>query len=350
MSSTLPSSNSRSAAKRRRIAGILISTAISVGLVVFLFYNLDWRAFAAEFGRVQWGYVVLIVAIVGAHMWLRAVRWRYLLPNREALSVAELCEATVVGFCATAVLPLRAGEFVRPWYLSRRQPVGFTAAFASVVTERVFDVAAILGLFGLSLLRIENAPQIVVVGAAGLAMVAGVIVAVMIVSYFFSEQMIRFAEYCLGMTVGRAKPELAQKILRMVREFIEGLRAIRSLSDLVIILVLSAAWWLLVSFLYQVGLWAFGIYPSFWVGIVVSVAIALAIAAPASPGFVGTFQAGCVVALSTIYQYPKEFSLAYSVFVHAVQLIPVIVAGIVILHLRGLTLTAVSHETSQDEA
>ncbi|MGA1531013.1 MAG: hypothetical protein ACO398_09770, partial [Kiritimatiellia bacterium] len=87
---------------------------------------------------------------------------------------------------------------------------------------------------------------------------------------------------------------------------------------------------------YQVLLWGFGIYPSWWVGMMLNVMIALAVAAPSAPGFVGTFQVGCIVALSTIYGYSKEFAMAYSMIAHVFQMALIVVAGIVVLQLRGM--------------
>ena len=54
-------------------------------------------------------------------------------------------------------------------------------------------------------------------------------------------------------------------------------------------------------FNYQVALWMFGEFPSFWVGTMINVMLALAVAAPSAPGFIGTYQFGCVVALTYIY-------------------------------------------------
>jgi hypothetical protein len=66
--------------------------------------------------------------------------------------------------------------------------------------------------------------------------------------------------------------------------------------------------------------------------------IALAVAAPSAPGFIGTFQAGCLVALTVISGYSREFAMAYSVVTHVLQMTLVLGAGFVVLHLRGLRL------------
>src|SRR5258708_33474033 len=52
-----------------------------------------------------------------------------------------------MGFAASAVLPARAGEVVRPIVLARRTQVTLSSSFASVVFERVIDLATVLVLF-----------------------------------------------------------------------------------------------------------------------------------------------------------------------------------------------------------
>ena len=63
----------------------------------------------------------------------------------------------------------------------------------------------------------------------------------------------------------------------------------------------------------------------------------LAVAAPGAPGFLGTFQLGCVVAL-TMFGFSEEFAVAYSVVLHSLQVNSVVLAGFLILHRRGLHL------------
>jgi hypothetical protein len=44
---------------------------------------------------------------------------------------------TIIGFAASAVLPARAGEVLRPYLLARREHLNATAAFATIIIERL---------------------------------------------------------------------------------------------------------------------------------------------------------------------------------------------------------------------
>ena len=47
---------------------------------------------------------------------------------------------------------------------------------------------------------------------------------------------------------------------------------------------------------------------------------------PAAVGMLGTFQAGCIVALA-VFGIPKEQALGFSIVVHSIQLITSVVIG-----------------------
>ena len=95
-----------------------------------------------------WAIPAYMVTLVIVHT-LRAVRWRHLLrplgdvPLRTVVSVAWL------GFAAVLFLPLRMGEFVRPYLMGKRSPVRGWAAAGTVAGERVLDGLMLsLVLFG----------------------------------------------------------------------------------------------------------------------------------------------------------------------------------------------------------
>ena len=54
--------------------------------------------------------------------------------------------ATAVGFAASSVLPARAGEVIRPYFLARHENMTATGAFATIILERVLDVLTVLAL------------------------------------------------------------------------------------------------------------------------------------------------------------------------------------------------------------
>ncbi|MEJ6701645.1 MAG: lysylphosphatidylglycerol synthase transmembrane domain-containing protein [Akkermansiaceae bacterium] len=326
--------------RSRRIA-IIVSALLSIAILIVLGLRLDWSVLLTELGKLNWAYVPLLILITLATFWVRALRWRHLLPDGSEISRVSLFEATLVGTTATFILPLRVGEVIRPWVLSRWQPVKFSAGFASIVVERAFDALTLLVLLGVAIPQLESVPPIVSAGAKIVMVLAVAVLVVMITAYLGSAYLIRLGERMIMAILGEKWPVLAERLVGMVEGFLKGLRGISSVKDLAWSIFWSTVLWGLLVALYQVGLLSFGVEASMWVGVTLCVMIALAVAAPGAPGFVGTFQLGCVVALA-LFDYPEEFGVAYSIVLHALQAATVVVCGFVILHRRGLNLSDIS--------
>lgn len=317
--------------------GLFISLAVSLGILIYLFAKLDWQEVWNQLQKVNPWYLPLLIGMFIPLIWMRAMRWRLILPNRDQLSVTRLFEATIIGFFASFVLPLRAGEFIRPWILSRWQPVSFSASFASIMIERLADSVCLLSLMIITLSRIPEIPPEILLGARALGALTLILVVIVVLSYLLPGRVEAVFHWFSNQIIGRFTPRLAEKINQMITEYFSGLRVINSFWQLVAVMLWSFAMWLFMAGWYQVLMWAFGIYPSFWVGMMLNIMIALAVAAPSAPGFIGVFQMGCILALSTVYGYSKEFAMAYSVVGHLIQTVFNILAGLIVLHLRGLT-------------
>ena len=330
---------------RKKGLAIGIGVLVSVLIVGALAATMDWAAFFREFSRLEYRYLPLVVFLVYLSFWIRALRWRHLLPSELELSRDKLFRATLVGFFASFVLPLRAGEFVRPWAASRWQPVSFSRAFASVVTERVFDVLALLFFLGICLTKIENVPDFVTIGAKLLGLIAFAILFVMLGAYFQGERLWRFADWVFAILLKARAPKAYDQLSGMLKEFLEGLKAISNGRELFFVLFWSFVLWAEMALFYQVGIWLFGEWPSIWVGVLVNVMVALAVAAPSAPGFIGTFQLGCVAALSIVFGYSKEFAVAYSIICHSIQVLLTVVGGLVVLKLEGVGFQELSKKT-----
>ena len=71
----------------------------------------------------------------------------YLLVDNTVVTM----RATAVGFAASSLLPARAGELIRPYFLSRHEAISATGAFATVVIERTVDLLTVVALLTVSI-------------------------------------------------------------------------------------------------------------------------------------------------------------------------------------------------------
>jgi uncharacterized protein (TIRG00374 family) len=311
----------------------LLGALFVIAVLGWLFMSLDWKAVAEGFRKVDYRLFPVLVILLAVNFLLRSWRWAWLLPEGRTVPLKSLLEATVFGFMASFVLPFRAGEVARPWMLSRWEPVRFGAGVASIVVERIMDALVVVTILGLSVGHWESPPEWLGAGARFLGMVAAVGLIGLILAYLFSGAFTRFGQRMISL-VFRGKFE--EKLHQLVDEFFAGLKAIRSFGQLAVVVILSILMWLEMALFYQVGLHTMGMSLPLWAGVTVMVLVALAVAVPGLPGFLGTFQFGCVGALA-LYAVGKEEALSYSIVMHVVQAVGIIGAGLLVLKARGLS-------------
>ena len=316
------------------LLGIMISVVI-VGVLVF---NLDFKEFSREVASFEFKFFPILLVLMLMANFFRSLRWRIILPIQERVSILHLFEGIIVGFTASYLLPLRAGELVRAFYISKIEKVSFSGAFASVVTERVFDILTVLGALAICVGYMPSVPAIVSIGAKSIGVFALVVTAMIVVAYVAPRAILRLAYLFCKKLTGRSFSSLSRKVVGTTREFISGLQGLSGVKDLLMVIIYSIAVWLCYVGFYALFVSAMGAEGTVLMGAVLTVSIALAIAAPSAPGFIGTYQAGCVIALTTIFGFNQAFSVAYSVITHFMQACVTILIGFFFLTRRGTSL------------
>ena len=312
---------------------------VGAGLVLVLLAvvvrEVDGESVKRALARVDLRWAPLLVLLLALNFLIRSWRWRYLLGGGRRLPVGPLAEATTVGFMSSFLLPFRAGEVVRPWLLSRWRPVRFGTAVASIVIERVTDGLTVIGLLALAAARWRESPEWLEAGARMLGLVAAAGLGMMVLAYAFSAPFTRWAQRLVDLLVPARLDAWRLRLHHLVDGFFSGLKAIRSLRQLLLVILGSVALWLELAVFYQAGLRMMGLELPFAAGLSVTVLVALAIAAPGPPGFLGTFQIGCIAALG-LHGIGRGDALSFSIVMHLGQAACIVPAGLWVLHHRGL--------------
>src|SRR5919201_346637 len=131
---------------RSRIRTVLV-LLLTAGLVVLFLRNANLSQVWREMATARYGLIVLATVITLGYYALRAFRWQYLLIPIGPTRFSTAYRTTVIGFAANFLLPARAGEVLRPYLLARREGLSATAAFATIILERLLDTAIVLILF-----------------------------------------------------------------------------------------------------------------------------------------------------------------------------------------------------------
>ncbi|HUP37064.1 MAG TPA: lysylphosphatidylglycerol synthase transmembrane domain-containing protein [Candidatus Limnocylindria bacterium] len=321
----------------RRLVQILLGLAVSAGLLVYCFWDVDLAVIAARLRETLWTFLALSIALSFASLWARAWRWAYLFPPGPRPS--HLFRALLIGYMGNNLLPLRAGEVVRIYVASRHGP-RFWTTLATVVVERVLDGLA-LGLIIAGLLLLVPVPvemrwSIAIFLALDLAAI--LVLALIAVAPGICRVLIEAIFHRVGW--------LERRLLALLGTMTEGLRGVRAPHHAIPLVLSSLAIWLALALSVWTAMHAAHLDLPLVASWVVLAFLGLGVSLPSSPGFVGVIQAATVLALA-LFAVPRAEALSFSLLFHASQFFPVTAVGLVCLLLEHVSLADAARAGSQ---
>ena len=124
---------------------LIIGLIIVVLFSYIAFKNVSLEELGKALKAVKYIYLIPAVMFVALTFLFRAMRWRYLVSSIKDVKTTHLFSPLMIGFMGN-VLPARAGEFIRAYLLGKKENISFSASFATIVVERLFDMLMFLGL------------------------------------------------------------------------------------------------------------------------------------------------------------------------------------------------------------
>jgi len=314
-----------------RIGKLLASLAVG-GLFLYLaFRDVRLDQLRAALGQLDARWLVPTVAISLLIQVFRAWRWQLELRPLAHVPFGRLWVVASVAYMAINVLPVRMGEVVRPWLLSRRSRVTFSNVVGNLIIEKTFDSAVIVFYILVGLLTTPALPAWVrrgaIVPAAGFA----ALVLVVVLLWWRGE---RFVERWV---VRWLPARIGARVLGIARSLVDGMRVLGDPRLVVAVFLVSLGLWFLPILSSWVMIQAFHLDAPFNAALAVFILIGFGTALPQLPGMVGTYQLACVWALG-LFGVPQPQALAYGIVLNAVQLATLVAQGLVALPLAGVSL------------
>jgi hypothetical protein len=209
--------------------------------------------------------------------------------------------------------------------------------FGTVVIERAIDftTVAIIGALVL-FLHTQALPTWVRTGATVLAGLGLIPFALTLAVRLDEDRALRVASRGL-----RVLPEAAaERVLDVLAQLARGLGALRGTHDVLMVALYSLLLWgVVIAFPFALGLPAFGIELGTSQAILAVytalVFTALAVAAPAAPGFFGVYHFACREALA-LFGVSPAVAVGYGTVLHLAYWVPVTLTGLVVLMSSGL--------------
>ena len=309
---------------------VALGLAISAGFLYFAFRGVDLDELWEHVRRANYLWLLGVAVATTYSNWVRAQRWELFFRHLKRISHYSLFRSTMIGLAANNVMPLRMGEAVRAYSISKKEGIPFATTFTTVILERMLDIVMVLVFLALALFLVPIPDRIdaQIGGALRLlsAATAGMI-GVIVFLFFKRELMVRWVHACLKPLPSR----IAEPFQRLFHAFMAGLEALTDKRQLLSLLAYSLWLWTCFIVAFWCGAKSLNLdvthdLPMMRASLLSVALVAVFIMIPAAPGFVGTFQAGCIVALG-VFGVPKGEALSFSLLIHAIQFISVNILG-----------------------
>jgi hypothetical protein len=317
-----------------------LSVGVGGALLVLAGRALEWEELGRWWGgtdraRVA-GAMVGYVGLFGVVHLLRLWRWKYLLGHLGDFKLGAILRATAVGSAAILLLPLRLGELVRPYALSRETGCAMSAALGAAVVERVVDGLCIALLLFATLATYEGGGSTAFVGALGwlaLAVFSGALGVCLLALWRRAWTLSVLRGLLSRVSVG-----LALKVEGLLGDFLDGVQGLRQGRSLLGFLAMTLGYWGLngasIAFLAKVG---FELPLGVWDGMTVLAILVVGIMIPAGPALAGNYEWFTLQALG-LFASPAQVGAQGAACVaamHALQFLVQVLPGVVLAWGRG---------------
>ncbi len=355
-----------------RRASLAAGTVLVLVAVLLMTLYLDPATVVAEMAAADIGLVALATAIYLTSWPLRGLRYRDILDRLDYHErVGFLTGAIFISQTGNLVFPARAGDAVRAYVLKARRSIPYTAGFASLAIERVFDLLTIATLAGAVLVGlvatgstagirrglaeagvISGTPQsgrtaLVVAAVVGVAALLSV---VLIVASARSER-----NYVRAVMARLSTDAYADTVAGVVERFVGDVQTVATdRATFLRVGASSLAIWSLDVATAIVVLAAFDIAVSLPTLVVVGVfAVSvgnLAKVLPLSPGGIGLYEGAFTVLVVGLTPIGAGTALAAAIVDHAVKNVLTIAGGVVAMATLNVSLTTAVRESAEVDA
>ncbi len=284
----------------------------------------DWSAFFERAGRMNLSFLWAYLGLYSAAHALRLLRWGVLIRGLGAVKWSDVFAIGAVGYMCIMVLPLRLGEFVRPYLVRGKAGVTASGAMATVLVERVIDGLLLVAMFFffVSFLPDSGHPAVATVRLSGYLAGSffGGALAILVAAYFRRRWTVG-----LILSLGkRVHPGLAEKAVRLLEAFLDGLRILPDRPRISLFIASTFVYWGALGACMKLMADAANMNDLTWLGAYALLAIlTVGIMVPAGPGFSGTFELAVKAGLSLLVLSDESManSAVYILVLHGSQFI-----------------------------
>jgi len=308
---------------RRSMPQIAIGAVIGGAALALAFRHVEWSAVASALRATRPSLIFTALLLVVVTLAVNTTRlWLLFAPDHRDRNWFVLAGAILIGQTANVVIPARLGELARMYLVGTREGVSKTRVGATIVVEKVTDLAVFALCVGYLLVAMTLPSRMAHSGAA-LAVTAAILATAILLLSFCGGALLRLVE-----AIARHFPDKwSARLIAFTEAALSGLRSLRDWKAGLTISLLSVAILFFSISVNYVLFAAAGLSLSPLAAIFLTAVLRVGEAPPSLPGKVGLFQYLVILALGT-FGVDRTLALTYSFVLYAVAVLPVLLAGI----------------------
>lgn len=308
---------------KRSTPQIIAGAVIGIAALVLAFRRVEWSAVTTALRATRPEIVGAALLLVVVTLVVNTTRWWLLFaPEHRDRNWFVLAAAILIGQTVNVAIPARLGELARMYLVGTRERVSKTRVGATIVVEKVTDLAVFAVCVGFLLIEM-TLPKWMTRSGTALAITAAALLAAILVLTFWSGSLLRLVEL-----IARRFPDRwSARLIEFSEAALSGLRSLRDWkAGLAIWLLAVAVLFFSISVNYILFL-AVGLRLSPVAAVFLTAVLRVGEAPPSLPGKVGLFQYLVIIALAA-FGVDRTAALTYSLVLYAVAVIPVLLAGV----------------------
>ena len=322
---------------------MLIGIIISIAFLVAVFRNVNYKQILETFLHINYAIILPAIVIQMCSYWVRSIRWSLMLSSIKKTKITRLFSIICISYMANSILPLRAGDLARAYLIGEKEGISKTAAFSTVILEKIYDGIALLLFLGVIALVFPFPMWLKTIGIITTLIFAGALLFTIFLVTFRNKTM-DFTKFFLKFVPEKVRV----KVLEILEKLIDGFDIVKDKKNLLPIALCSIIVWLMEAYLLYAIAVSFGFTSTVYLAIFTLVVINLGIMVPSSPGNVGTFEYFCIKALS-LFNVTKDIALGFALVYRVLQYTPITLLGFIFLLKEGVSLSSMTSLSSKKQ-
>jgi uncharacterized protein (TIRG00374 family) len=305
--------------------------AVAVACLIWVFRDIQKGQLLQDMRAINWPLAACGILVDITAYLFQSLRWRAVLSPFGNISPKKTLKAIYAGIFINLIIPLRVGELIRVYLISRFAMINFSTAFSTLLVEYLFDGLCLTIGAGILVFLLPLPPHFhqagLILGTALLLAIAGFLVIV-----FNNIRLAVFFEKYKSITF---RP--LRILINFIGNIAKSLHAIGTTTALFraaffsgcMLAAHAAGFWLVLR--------AYGIELSFIIGAAILIFKYIALIIPNAPSNVGTYQFVLVLAL-VFFGVNKTQATGFSVAVFILLLLPQFIFGAIAFFRSGSTM------------